>query len=326
MVGSHGNKYFPTKDGYLVDSNRAKKDTRLNQKRADCVLEEDLDWLSQLNKFDENGRCIQVDDVVVDGDIIEGTEAFHPAVPVQVNADDSKAVNVVASKVVNADASRGGNVRKDASKTVNADVSKGVNVDVRKVASRGVRKGAFRGERKGACRGLRKGSVHEDVNAVQVHEGVNGSQVHDGVNIVGEVAEIVYEQVTGSVNVDDFEGLSEFGGPSQVEGVTQVESSQPQHSVVPPPIRPDINNCEPKEGYHSDFDDEPEEENFPDIEEQEDDLQEEINKVMRSTSDYKEYVKTSGRVYEEEIKYVEYRHNYLRHMLDRTGVGYLSAL
>ncbi|KAI3888735.1 hypothetical protein MKX03_013903, partial [Papaver bracteatum] len=71
MVGSHGNKYFPTKDKYLVDNNRAKKDTGLNHKRADCVLAEELDWLSQLDKFDENGRCIQVDDAVAYGYIIE---------------------------------------------------------------------------------------------------------------------------------------------------------------------------------------------------------------------------------------------------------------
>lgn len=73
MVGSHGNKYFPTKDGYLADTNRTKKDHELNKKRADCVLEEELDWLSQLNKFDENGRCIQDADAVADANIIEGT-------------------------------------------------------------------------------------------------------------------------------------------------------------------------------------------------------------------------------------------------------------
>ncbi|KAI3888400.1 hypothetical protein MKX03_031827, partial [Papaver bracteatum] len=62
MVGSvGGKKYFATKDGYLADSQWAKKNTRLNKKRANCVLEEELDWLSQLNKFDKTGRVIELD-------------------------------------------------------------------------------------------------------------------------------------------------------------------------------------------------------------------------------------------------------------------------
>lgn len=105
---------------------------------------------------------------------------------------------------------------------------------------------------------------------------MNTGNAHEGVNAVVEVTEVVNEQVTGSV-VDVFEDdLSEFGGPSQVEGVTQVESSQPQQNPRVPKVRPDINNCDPEEGYHSDFDDEPEEEKFPDTEEHEDDLQEQI--------------------------------------------------
>ncbi|KAI3898028.1 hypothetical protein MKW92_029859, partial [Papaver armeniacum] len=64
--------------------------------------------------------------------------------------------------------------------------------------------------------------------------------------------------------------------------------------------RPNINSCDPEEGYHSDFDEEPEEEAFPDEEEFEDDLATQIRNVLRSTAEYKAYVKKSGRVYEEE--------------------------
>ncbi|MCL7049550.1 hypothetical protein MKW94_007181, partial [Papaver nudicaule] len=100
-----------------------------------------------------------------------------------------------------------------------------------------------------------------------------------------EVIEQVNEEVSGSVPVD----------ASQVEGVTQVEV--PSVNARP---RPNIECCDPEELYHSDYEDGPEEEVIPNDEGPEDDLQEEINKVLRSTDEFKEFVKNSSRVYEEE--------------------------
>lgn len=37
------------------------------------MLEEELDWLSQLNKFNETGRVIELDDEVADTAVNEGS-------------------------------------------------------------------------------------------------------------------------------------------------------------------------------------------------------------------------------------------------------------
>ncbi|KAI3898029.1 hypothetical protein MKW92_029860, partial [Papaver armeniacum] len=171
MVGSvGGKKYFPTKDGYLADSQRAKKDTRLNKKRADCVLEEELDWLSQLNKFDETGRVIELDDGVAETAVNEGSITADSVAGVSTRVRDGE----VAETTVN-----------EGSKGVNsvAGVSTGVRKVVRKkVASK-------------SGKGVSKGLVHGDVNAGEVHEAVN----------VGSVAVNV-----GSVNEEELDWLSQL--------------------------------------------------------------------------------------------------------------------
>ncbi|MCL7028823.1 hypothetical protein MKW94_023497, partial [Papaver nudicaule] len=173
MVGSTS-KYYPTKDGYLVDSVRATKETRLNEKRADCLVEEELDWLVEPPKFD--GVNEEVIENEVDGEVIEPAE------------DDD---------------------------------------------------------------------IEDDIE-------------------------------------------------DEVEGVTQVDQAPQATPIVVPPTndrpipRPNINSCEPEEAYHSDYDEAPEEEVVPDNDGPDDDLEEQIKRVLRSTDEFKDFVKNSSRVYEEE--------------------------
>ncbi|MCL7030593.1 hypothetical protein MKW94_000795, partial [Papaver nudicaule] len=122
---------------------------------------------------------------------------------------------------------------------------------------------------------------------VSKRKGVISGVVNEPVN-VGEGS----VHVDGDVNATEVQReVNAVGGPVETE-VNEVGG--PKRKVI------NINSCQPEDEYHSYFSEPEEEEVIPDDDHPDDDLTEQIKRVLRSTEEYQDFVKNSSRVYEEE--------------------------